>query len=130
LNWGVLESEDIDSIEELFNDVQLSLNHGYQKNAGMVGTGYMLAMTSLEKASELTNGVVMLNGLSMATAKNEEIRDILTQINIETGCYDSVCSHKFWLVKATLETCLQVHMMNQQLRDNLGLHQRMQGTCC
>jgi len=76
LNWGVLESEDIDSIEELYNDVQLSLNHGYQKNAGMVGTGYMLAMTGLEKASELTNGVVMLNGLSMATAKNEEIRDI------------------------------------------------------
>ena len=82
-------------------------------------------MTGLEKASELTNGLVMLNGLSMATAKNEEIRDILTQINIETGCYDLVCSPKFWLVKATLETCLQVHMMNQQLRDNPGLLQRM-----
>jgi len=33
-------------------------------------------------------------------AKNKEIRDILSQINIETSCYDSVQSPALWLVVA------------------------------
>jgi len=42
--------------------------------------------------------------------KNEEIRDILTQINIETGCYNSVQSPELRLAVATLNTVVQVNL--------------------
>jgi hypothetical protein len=67
----------------------LTLNHGYQKSTSMVGLAYQ--------------------------AKNEEIKDMLTQINIETGCYDSVQRR---LVVATLNTAVQVHLLNTQLISN------------
>jgi len=89
LNWAALDDDNIKEIEELYNEVMLTLNHGYQKSTGMVGVAYQTAMSGLEGAAKMTGGLVLLDGLSTATAKNEEIRDILRQINIETGCYDS-----------------------------------------
>jgi len=62
----------------------LTLNHGYQKSAGMVGIAYQIAMSGLEGVAKMTGGLVLLDSLSVATAKNKEIRDILKQINIET----------------------------------------------
>jgi len=91
LNWSALDGNNIEEIE-LYNKVMLTLNHGYQKSASMVGVAYQTAMSGLEGAAKMTGGLVLLDGLSVTTAKNEEIRDILTQINIETGCYDSVQS--------------------------------------
>jgi len=49
----------------------------------MVGVAYQTAMSALEGAAKMTGGLVLLDGLSVATAKNEEIKDILTQINIK-----------------------------------------------
>jgi len=40
------------------------------------------------------------------------------QINIETGCYHSVQSPELWLAVATLNTAVQVHLLNAQLRSN------------
>ena len=57
----------------------------------------------------------VLNGLSNATAHNEEICDILMQINIETGCYESIQLPEMRLM---LVTFISVHMLNQQLKDN------------
>jgi len=92
LNWSALDGNNIEEIEELYNKVMLTLNHGYEKSAGMVGILYQTAMFGLEGAAKMTGCLVLLDGLSVTTAKNEEIRDILTQINIETGCYKSVQS--------------------------------------
>jgi len=103
----------------------LTLNHGYQKSAGMVGVAYQTAMSGLEGVAKMKGGLVLLDGLSVATAKNEEIKDILTQINIETGCYDSVQSPKLRLVVATLNTAVQVHLLNTQLRSNPELVERL-----
>jgi len=75
-------------------------------------------MSGLEGVAKMTGSLVLLDGLSVAMAKIEEIRDILTQINIETGCYNSVQSLKLWLVMATLNTAVQVHLLNTQLRSN------------
>jgi len=99
----------------------------YQKSAGMVGVTYQTAMSGLEGTAEMTGGLVLLNGLSvaMAKAKNEEIRDILTQINIETGCYNSVESLKLWLVVAMLNTAVKVHLLNTQFRNNPELVERL-----
>jgi len=116
LNWSALDGDNIEEIEELYNKVMLTLNHGYQKSAGMVAVAYQTAMSGLEGVAKMTGGLVLLDGLSVATAKNEEIKDILTQINIETGCYDSVQSPKLQLVVATLNTAVQVHLLNTQLR--------------
>jgi len=77
----------------------------------MVGIAYQTAMPGLEGAAKMTGGLVLLNGLSVATAKNEEIREILTQINIETSCYNTVQSPKLWLAVATLNTAVQVHLL-------------------
>jgi len=125
LNWSALNSDNIEEIEELYNKVVLTFNHGYQKSAGMVGVAYQTAMSGLEGAAKMTGGLVLLDGLSVATAKNEEIKDILTQINIETGCYDSVQSPKLRLVVATLNTAVQVHLLNTQLRSNPELVERL-----
>jgi len=125
LNWSVLNSNNIEEIEELYNKVMLTLNHGYQKSAGMVGVTYQTAMSGLEGTAKMTGGLVLLDGLSVATAKNEEIKDILTQINIETGCYDSVQSPELRLVVATLNTAVQVHLLNTQLRSNPELVERL-----
>ena len=118
LNWSALEGDNIEELEELYNDVQLTLNHGYQKSAGMIGVAYQTSIRALEGAATMTNGLVLLDGLSVATAKNEEIRDILTQINIESGCYDSVQLPELRLAVATLNTAFQVHMFNNQLKNN------------
>jgi len=79
LNWSALDGNNIEELEELYNEVMLTLNHGYQKSAGMVGVAYQTAMSGLEGAAKMTSGLVLLDSLSVATAKNEEIRDILTQ---------------------------------------------------
>jgi len=84
----------------------------------MVGVAYQTAMSGLEGVAKMMGGLVLLDGLSVTTAKNEEITDILTQINIETGCYDSVQSPELRLVMATLNTVVQVHLPNTQLRSN------------
>jgi len=86
LNWSALDGDNIEEIEELYNEVMLTLNHGCQKLAGMVGVAYQTAMSGLEGAAKMTGGLVLLDGLSTATAKNEEIKDILAQINIKSGC--------------------------------------------
>jgi len=95
LNWSALNGDNMEEIEELYNKVMLILDHGYQKSAGMVGVAYQTAMSGLGGAAKMTGGLVLLDGLSVARAKNKEIKDkeimdILTQFNIETGCYDSV----------------------------------------
>jgi len=118
VNWSALNGNNIEEIEELYNQVMLTLNHGYQKSASMVGVAYQKAMSGLEGAAKMTGGLVLLNHLSVTTAKNKDIRDILTQINIETGCYDSVQSPKLRLAVATLNTAVQVHLLNTQLRSN------------
>jgi len=86
----------------------LTLNQGYQKSAGMVSVAYQTVMSGLECAAKMTGGLVLLNCLSVAMAKNEEIRDILKQINIESGCYNSVQSPKLRLAVAMLNTGVQV----------------------
>jgi len=75
-------------------------------------------MLGLEGAAKMTGGQVLLDGLGVAMAKNDEIRDILTQINIETGCYNSVQSPKLKLAITTINTVVQVHLLNTQLRSN------------
>jgi len=72
LNWSALDGNNIEEIEELYNKVMLTLNHGYQKLAGMVGVAYQTAMSGLEGVAKMMGG---LDGLSVATAKNEEIKD-------------------------------------------------------
>jgi len=125
INWSALDGNNIEEIEELYNEVMLTLNHSYQKLAGMVGVAYQTAMSGLEGMAKMTGGLVLLDGLSAATAKNEEIRGILTQISIETGCYDSVQSPKLQLAIAMLNTAVQVHLLNTQLRSNPELVERL-----
>jgi len=76
-------------------------------------------------AAKITGGLVLLDCLSVSMAKNEEIRDILTQINIETSCYNSVQSPKLQLAVAMLNTVVQVHLLNIQLRNNPELIERL-----
>jgi len=49
----------------------LTLNHGYQKSARMVGVAYKTLMSGLEGAAKMNNCLVMLDS-SVATAKNKE----------------------------------------------------------
>jgi len=44
LNWSELDDDNIEEIEELYNEVMLTLDHAYQKLAGMVGVAYQTAM--------------------------------------------------------------------------------------
>jgi len=37
LNWSAIDGDNIEELEELYSNVQLTLNHGYQKSAGMIG---------------------------------------------------------------------------------------------
>jgi len=60
----------------------------------MVGVAYQPELSGLEGVAKMTGGLVLLDRFSATMAKNEEIKDILTQINIETSCYDSVQSPK------------------------------------
>jgi hypothetical protein len=106
----------------MHNEVMLTLNNGYQKSAGMVDVAYQTAMSGLEGVAKITGGLVLLNSLSVAMAKNEEIRDILKQINIETGCYQSP---ELQLAVATLNTTVQVHLLNTQLRSNPKLVEQL-----
>jgi len=76
LNWSALNGDNIEEIEELYNKAMLTLNHGYQKSAGMVGVAYQAAMSGLEGTAKMTGSLVLLDSLSVAMAKNEEIRDI------------------------------------------------------
>jgi len=99
LNWSALNGNNIEEIEELYNKVMLTLNHGYEKSAGMVGVAYQTAMSRLEGVAKMTGSLVLLDGLSV-------------------GCYDSVQSPKLRLVVATLNTAVQVHLLNTQLRSN------------
>jgi len=112
LNWSVLDGNNIEEIEELYNEVMLTLNHGYQKSASMVGVAYQAAMSGLEGAAKMTSGLVLLDGLSVATAKSNEIRD-------------DVQSLKLRLAIATLNTVVQVHLLNTQLRSNPELEERL-----
>jgi len=48
LNLSALDGNNIEEIEELYNKVLLTINHGYQKSAGMVGVAYHTAMSGLE----------------------------------------------------------------------------------
>jgi len=43
LNWSALDHDNIEEIEELYNKVMLTLNHGYQKSASMIGVTYLRA---------------------------------------------------------------------------------------
>ena len=97
----------------------------YQKGTGMIGMGYHMAMQGLESGAKLTNGLIMLDGLSLATAQNTEIRDISTQINIETGCYDSIQSPEMRLALATFNTALNIHFLNAQLKANPELLEKL-----
>jgi len=58
LNWSALNGNNIEEIEELYNKVMLTLNHGYQKSASMVGVAYQTAMSGLEGAAKMTGGLV------------------------------------------------------------------------
>jgi len=115
---SALNGNNIEEIEELYKKVMLTLNHGYQKSASMVGVAYQTAMSELEGAAKMTGGLDLLDGLSAATAKNDEIRDILTQINVETTCHHSVQSPKLRLAVATLNTAVQVNLLNAHFRNN------------
>jgi len=113
LNWSALDGNNIEEIDELYNKVLLTINHGYQKSAGMVGVAYHTVMSGLEGVAKMSGGLVLLNGLSTATAKNEEIRDILTQINIETGCYDSVQSLSCgWLWPHSIQWYMSIYKIH------------------
>jgi len=83
----VLDGYNIEEIEELYNEVMLRLNHGYQKSASMVGTACQTMMSGLEGAAKMIGGLFLLDSRSVARAKNEE-----SKINIETSSYDSVRS--------------------------------------
>jgi len=125
LKLSALNGENKEELEGLYNKVMLTLNHGYQKSAGMVGVAYQTAMSGLEGMAKMTSGLVLLDSLSTAMAKNEEITDILTQINIEISCYNSFQSPKLQLAVAKLNTVVQVHLLNTQLRNNPKLVERL-----
>jgi len=57
-NWSALDGDNIEEIEDF-----VTLNHGYQKSAGMVGVAYQTAMSGLEGAAKMTGGLVLLDGL-------------------------------------------------------------------
>jgi len=48
----------------------LTLNHGYQKLASMVGVAYQTAMSGLEGPAKMTGGLVLLDGLSLTPTAN------------------------------------------------------------
>jgi len=102
LNWSAFDGKNIEEIEDLYNKAMLTLNHDYQKSAGMVGVAYQTTMSGLEGVAKMTGGLVLLNGLSVAMAKNKEIRDILTQINIETMAKLLKLYHQQLLVTTSL----------------------------
>jgi len=83
----------------------LTLDHGYQKSACMVGVAYQTAMSGLEGAAKMTGGLVLLNSLSAAN--------------------DSVQSPELWLAVATLNMAVQVHLLNTQLRSNPKLVEQL-----
>jgi len=53
LNWSALDGNNIEELEELYNKVMLTLNHGYQKLAVMVGVTYQTAMSGLEGVAKM-----------------------------------------------------------------------------
>jgi len=91
----------------------------------MEGVAYQNAMSGVEGAAKMTGGQVLLDGLSAAKPKNEEIRDILMQIKIETGYYNSAQSPELWLAMATLNTAVQLHLLNTQLISNPKLADKL-----
>jgi len=66
----------------------LSLNHGYQKSAGMVGVAYQTAMSGLEGAAKMTSGLVLLDGLrkSGIFSYKSTLRLVATTVSKAPSC--------------------------------------------
>jgi len=67
LNWSALNEDNIEDLKELYNEVMLTLNHGYQKSASMAGFAHQTTMPGLEGMAKITNGLVLLDGLGART---------------------------------------------------------------
>jgi len=71
---------------------------------GIVGVTYSATMLAIENVAKFSGGLLLLDGLSTNTANNKEIRDCLSEINIEYCDWSDLMMPERHLFVATLYT--------------------------
>jgi len=79
---SVAKSEDLDFLEERYNSVRMAHSNS-SRGPGIVGVTYLTAMFAIENMAKFSGSLLLLDGLSTNTENNKEIRDCLSEINIE-----------------------------------------------
>jgi len=121
---GVAESEDLDFLEEKYNSVRMACSNSSSR-PGIVGITYSTAMFAIENMAKFSGGLLLLDGLSTNTVNNKEIRDCLSEINIEYCNWSDLTTPKRCLFVTTLYTIYMTHAINKK---NLGSEQANQIT--
>jgi hypothetical protein len=114
---GVAESEDLDFLEEKYNSVRMARSNS-SSGPGIVGVTYSTAMFAIENMAKFSGGVLLLDGLSNNTANNKEIRDCLSEINIEYCDWSDLTTPERRLFVATLYTIYMTHAVNKKNMSN------------
>jgi len=71
---------------------------------GIVGVTYSATILAIENVAKFSGGLLLLDGLSTNTANNKEIRDCLSEINIEYCDWSDLMMPERHLFVATLCT--------------------------
>jgi len=121
---GVAESEDLDFLEEKYNSVRMALSNS-SSGPGIVGVTYSTAMFAIENMAKFSGGILLLDGLSTNTANNKEIRDCLSEINIEYCDWSDLTTPERQLFVVTLYTIYMTHAVNKK---NISNEQASQTT--
>jgi len=121
---GVAESEDLDFLEEKYNSVRMAFSNS-SSGPGIVSVTYSTAMFTIENMAKFSGSLLLLDGLSTNAANNKEIRDCLSEINIEYCNWSDLTTPERRLFVATLYTIYMTHAINKK---NLGNEQVNQTT--
>jgi hypothetical protein len=114
---GVVDSEDLDFLEEKYNSVRLARANA-SNGPGIVGVTYTTALVAIENMAKFTNGVLLLDGLSANAANNKEIRDCLAEINIEYCDWSDLTTPERRLFVSTIYTIYLTHAANKARANN------------
>jgi len=79
---------------------------------GIVGVTYSTTMFAIENMAKFSGGILLLDGLSTNMANNKEIRDCLSEINIEYCDWSDLTERRLFV--ATLYTIYMTHAINKK----------------
>jgi len=92
---------------------------------GSSDCNYVTWYPPIENMAKFSGGILLLDGLSTNTANNKEIRDCLSEINIEYCDWSDLTTPERQLFVATLYTIYMTHAINKK---NISSEQVSQNT--